>query len=429
VASIAQSNWTASKPAPVTASRPAVWPAVLLLYAILLPLEAVIVIDQFRLYAYRIVLFVLFPWLVGQLAQGRVRIGPADFGMAAVAVWMTVAITVRYGPADGFERGGVQGFDLFTAYMVGRCCLRSPAAFRRFLVLSLPGLLITGGVLAFESLSGRLIERPFFAALFGRPVEEAGGIMLDRRLGLTRAYGPFPHPILGGLQMLSFLPLFVMSLKRPVQRNAGIVGSLFGLFALSSAAFISFALNIALLAFDWIQKRVRELTWTLGLGVLLAGCAVIHFVSQNGIFVVIIRYLLIDPATGAYRLLIWRELADDVANNPWFGIGFEPWTRPSWMASSSIDAHWLLAAVRFGLPVAIVLGIVTFGSILGVARAAGRSRNTDDRDLLVGLAMTLSTLSLMMFTVTLWSNSYAWFVLLLGGAVGLRRSAFQTAPR
>lgn len=401
----------------------------LLLYSILLPLEAVIVVDQFRLYAYRIILFLLFPWVVSQLMRGKIRFGLADVGITTIAIWMTVAMSARYGLADGLERGGVQGFDLFTAYMVGRCCLRSPTAFRRLLVLALPGVLITGVVLAVESVSGVLIERPFFAALFGRPVEEAGTIILEQRLGLMRAYGPFPHPILGGLQMLSFLPLFAMALKRSAPRNAGIAGSLLGLFALSSAAFISFALNIALLLFDWAQKRVRELTWPLGFVVLLTGGAVIHFISQNGIFVVINRYLLLDPATGAYRMLIWQEAADDVANSPWFGIGFEQWTRPSWMVSSSIDAHWLLSAVRFGLPVAILLGIVTLSSIFSVARAAGHSRGRDDRDLFVALAITLGSLSLMMFTVTLWSNSYAWFVMLLGAAIGMGRSAPSPAER
>jgi len=423
VASVAQSHWTERSSPAVPTSKPVVWPAVILLYAMLLPLEAVIVVDQFRLYAYRIVLFALFPWVLGQLTQGRVRLGLADLGMASIAIWMTVAMSVRYGLADGLERGGVQGFDLFAAYMIGRCCLRSPAAFRRMLVFVLPGLLLTGGILAFESISGMLVERPLFAAIFRRPLEEVGVIVLEQRLGLTRAYGPFPHPILGGLQMLSFLPLFAMSLTQPKYRNAGIGGSLLGLFALSSAAFVSFALNIALLLFDQAQKRIRELTWPLGLTVLLSACAVIHFISQNGIVTVIIRYLLLDPATGAYRLLIWQETSDDIANNPLFGIGFEQWTRPEWMVSASVDAHWLLSALRFGLPVAILLGVVTLMSILGLTKAAGRAgRDGKDRDLLVGLAMALSSLSLMMFTVTLWSNSYAWFVLLLGAAVSLNRT-------
>ncbi len=406
----------------VIGSVAVVWPAVLLFYSMLLPLEAVIVVGDFKLYAYRIVLFALFPWTLGQLAQGKVRLGLIDMGVVAIAGWMTAAMSVRYGLADGLERGGVQGFDLFAAYMLGRCCLRSPAAFRRLLILGLPGLLLTGCVLAFESISGMLVERPLFAAIFRRPLQEAGMIILEQRLGLTRAYGPFPHPILGGLQMLSFLPLFVMALKKPMYRNAGVAGSLLGLFALSSAAFVSFALNTGLLLFDWLQKRIRELSWSVGLIALLSVCAVLQVVSKNGIIVVIIRYLLLDPATGAYRLLIWQETADDVAANPWFGIGFEQWTRPEWMVSSSIDAHWLLSAVRFGLPVAILLGVVTLAAIVGVARSAARSRDAGDRDLMVGLAITLSSLSVLMFTVTLWSNSYAWFVLLLGAAVGLRRT-------
>jgi len=428
MASVAQSDWTDRSSPPAAASIPAIWPAILLFYAMLLPLEAVIVIDQFRLYAYRIVLFALFPWIVGQLIGGRVRLGPVDFGVMVIAIWMTTAMSVRYGLADGLERGGVQGFDLFAAYMVGRCCLRSPAAFRRMLILGLPGLLVTGAVLALESFSGALIERPLFATIFRRPLQEAGVIVLEQRLGLTRAYGPFPHPILGGLQMLSFLPLFAMSLRKSFRRNAGIFGSLLGLFALSSAAFVSFALNIALLLFDQAQKRIKELTWTLGLILLLVGCAVIHFVSQNGILAVIIRYLLLDPATGSYRLLIWQETADDVAANPWFGIGFEQWTRPEWMVNSSVDAHWLLSALRFGLPVAILLGAITFAAIVGLARSVRHvGRDIGDRDLLVGVAITLSSLSILMFTVTLWSNSYAWFVLLLGAAISLRRTVMQGA--
>lgn len=401
--------------------RTQVWPAVILFYACLLPMEAKVDIGNLRLYAFRIVLFLLLPWVLHKLTSGRIRIGFVDIMMICASVWMALAMSMVHGFAEGMESGGAQAFDLFTAYMVGRCALRSPAAFRRFLKYAVPGLFLVGISMAIESLSHMLIVRPMFADVFGGYATESGALRPFARLGLFRAYGPFPHPILAGLQMASFLPLYLIGTRPSSVRLSGAAASLFGLFSISSASFMAYFINTALVMYHVLQKKVRRIGWKPILIAFLFLLVSIQTFSQNGMLSVISRYLTLDPGTASYRILIWSNAVDDVAANPWFGIGFNEWTRPHWMVHSSIDAHWLLLAVRFGLPETILLAAATLMSIVGLAMAASRAPRSA-RNLFAALAISISVMAIFMFTVTFWANSFVWFALILGGAGGLTRA-------
>lgn len=406
-----------------------VWPAVLLIYAALLPMELVVRVGDFNLYAYRIALFIAVPGVALQLIYGRVKLGLVDGAILFSGLWMAISFGQLYGLAKGIERGGVLGFDLVMAYFVGRCYIKDVKSLRRAIRFSVPGVVIAGGTMLLESLSGTLIVRPTLASWFGNVEGESAVLRNEVRLGLTRAYGPFPHPILGGLHLTSFLPLFVAMLQSSWTKVLAVASASFGIFALSSAVFISMAQNTLLVVYDLIQKRVKGLGWSVVVYGAVALLVALHIFSTNGVLGVLVRYATLEANTGFYRLSIWEFGSMSVANHPWFGTGFEYWLRPAWMTGSSVDAHWLLLAMRFGLPAAIGVGAATAATIIMLGLKAGKQVDPCFASVYVAVCISLVTLSMLMFTVTLWGNSYAWFSLLLGSGAGLVRTGRSNSSR
>lgn len=398
-----------------------IWPALVVMYASLLPEDAHIQIGDFRLFAYRLALFFVLPFTLGAILKARIKLGLADAAVLFAALWISLAMCLRHGLETGLERGGVLTFDLLSAYWIGRCYLRTPVSFHRALVWMVPGLVVVAGAMLIESVRGSLIVRPTFAAIFGTELLQSQAIVTEQRLGLTRAYGPFPHPILGGLYMTAFIPLFALGLRSLRMKTIGLTAACFGLFALSSAAFISFFLCWALITYDKIQRTIRDLSWPPFLLAIAVLAVVLHFTSQSGIFSIIIRYLAIDPSTGYYRVLIWDYGLQNIQQNPWFGLGFDEWFRPAWMRGSSIDAHWLALAIQSGVPASMSLLAATVLVVFQTSHAASLARAKAVRNLSVGLAICLVVHTITMFSVTLWAGPLSWFHVLLGSAAGLSR--------
>jgi hypothetical protein len=122
-----------------------------------------------------------------------------------------------------------------------------------------------------------------------------------------------------------------------------------------------------------------------------------------------LSYLTFSPATADNRLVIWEYASKDVERNPIWGIGFNDWSRPHWMPSSSMDAFWLVTAVQGGLPAALCLmsGVILL--------AAGVSRNeASDRRVRRTWLILIFSLTVAAFTVHFWTTLYAFFFFLLG---------------
>jgi O-antigen ligase len=136
------------------------------------------------------------------------------------------------------------------------------------------------------------------------------------------------------------------------------------------------------------------------------------------------RYLTLNQDTAFFRTLIWEFGSKAVMTNPMFGIGFEGYERPEWMLTESVDAHWLLLAMRFGLPAVIALGLSVIVALFALARASVKAPRVDQA-FYRGIAISLFVLSLMMFTVTLWGGVLNWFNLLLGGCVACAQRSFR----
>lgn len=401
------------------------WPLILLLYAILLPREVRLELGTLVFFADRIVGFAMLPVLLHAAVTGFLRFRVADGLVLAAGTWMVIAMSRNYGFEAGIERGGALAVDLAIGYFLARICIRSIKDLQRVLVAYAPGLAIAGLFMAVESLTSREIVKPMAEAIFGRlPIYlsgEAAGFAETRqqfRLGLMRAAGPFPHPILGGLFLASALSLYLWSAIRGWPRVLGIVAAICSFFSLSSAAILALVVSFGFVSYDWLQKRLVNLSWSmLGLILLVASIA-LQLVSQGGVVYVIVRYLTLNPATGYFRQLIWEFGLVSVRQNPLFGIGFEGYERPVWMLTESVDAHWLLLAIRFGLPVALLLVTLAGLAIYSLSKAsvmvAGRERDT-----IRSVAIAIGVIVLMAFTVALNGGVHAWFMVLTGSAISI----------
>src|SRR3546814_18847123 len=84
------------------------------------------------------------------------------------------------------------------------------------------------------------------------------------------------------------------------------MASLAGVLSWISAAIMGLLVGAALVAYDWLQKRVEILSWRALAAASALSVLVVHLASQNGVVNILVR-LTLDPQTGYFRLLIWRH--------------------------------------------------------------------------------------------------------------------------
>ncbi|MGW8281610.1 O-antigen ligase family protein (plasmid) [Sphingomonas aurantiaca] len=424
----------ASLPAPATARREvrvALWPIIVVLYATLLPREIRLDLGGLQFFADRIGLIIALPYVLKKIADGAIRFVLPDILMLFTGIWMIVAMSVAYGIGDGLIRGGSLALDATVGYYLARISFRSLADVRRILILFVPGIFLVGCVMAVESITHARIVIPLAEGVFGKLPLYVGGDAVgfgasgtEIRMGLMRAQGPFSHPILAGLYLASLVGVYSMAGLRGWPKLLGNVAGLLCIFSVSSAAILGLILTYAMVGFDLLQRRVRELSWSLVVSVVVVAVVIVQVASDSGAAGLIGRYLTLDPSTAYYRQLIWEFAGASVRVHPLFGIGLAGYARPSWMVSESIDAHWLLLAVRYGLPAAFAQGGAVILALFALGRASLNVPLADQR-LYRGVAISLATLALMMFTVTLWGGALGWFNLLLGGCVACAQRAYQ----
>lgn len=368
--------------------------------------------------SFRIALLAMSVPALWSSLQGR--IGPIHFMDLAIAIigfWTMLSFVVNYGFEVGLVRGLGMLIDTVLPYFITRTCIKSLDDLRYFLILVFPAVAIAGLTLVIESLSGRLIFRPAFASVFG-PMgayaggENSGNLVLGQtyRLGLLRAYGLFPHPILAGIMMIGFLPLYYFSGLRSWPFVGGVLIALTGFFGLSSAAFMALIVAVGGIVIYHVKAHIPKISWWTISGLLILLIWTLHVVSKNGIIYVIAR-LTLTPATAGYRIHIWEWGSRSVANYPWFGIAYKQWERAFWMGES-VDAHFLLLAIRHGLVVPIVMVLaILYGMIrLGLIAPYLSAR---DRAFAIGLNICMIIFVAVGQTVNYFGSSNVLFIFVI----------------
>lgn len=399
-------------------------PLVLVVYSLLLPREIHVTLGEQTLYPSRAILLVLSLWLVHHIGSGRLAWRMADVFVLFGAVWMVVSFITAYGLSEGGIRGGALGFDVLAPYLVARACIRSATDMRRLLVMIAPGLFVAGASIVIESIVGHQIVRPLAAAMFNPLQIYEDGVAIAQyeygnqfRLGLLRAAGPFSHPIVGGVLLASLIPLYLGSSLRGWPLLAGLAAAACAAFTVSSGPMLVAAICIGMLSFDAFQQRSTLLGWRTVIILGLLALAFIQVGSDNGAIRYLLRFTL-EPGTGYFRLLIWEFGSRSVAEHPLFGIGFNDYERLPWMVPS-VDAAWLLLAIRHGLPAVVPLFVGAIWAVGSLANMASVRSGTVDRPLFAGLAITLFALILAGFTVAYFGALQTWFWAMVGTGVAL----------
>lgn len=384
-----------------------------LVYLLLMPPQFIVEVGGLVLPPYRVFLIGAFFYILSSMARGRLKQTWPDRLVTLATAWIFIALSVSMGIEQAIISGGTQLIDIWMAYFFARLAIRTPRDFRIVLIMIVPGLFVIGGVMALESITRQQYLQPLASAITGRPyIGEA-----DIRLGLMRARGPFPHPILAGMFLGSFLPLFALSGVKGWPRLMGIVAAAFGFFTLSSAAFLALVAGGALIAYNWLSERFVDLTWRIWL--IMSGLTLflLQFATESGAFSLLVRYAALNASSSYNRVLIWRFGSRSVAEHPLFGIGFNEWERPSWM-KGSMDHYWLLLSVQYGLLPTIALLVAVLLAIIALGQRSAREGLVDQR-LLRGVAIALGVMALGLMSVAVWFSAQVWLFALMGIATSL----------
>lgn len=402
--------------------RDRVWtiaPLVILLYSVLLmPPEIQVEIAGLKITGYRIVIFCFVIPAVLRFVGGASRFSFVDGAITLSSMWIVLSFAAIYGPMEGIVRGGAVVLDAMGAYLIARTSITSHDDLRRVLVLIAPVLLLSALILMIESMTSTLLFRPAAASIFGQASVYAGGeasgglqYMNNQRLGLMRAYSGFSHPILAGVTFASLLPLYFLSGIRSWPLWFGIVAAICCIFSMSSIAFLAIAICIGFLVTDRLKNMFRLINWPTIAAASTFILIVFHFITDNGIFRFLIRYTF-NPHNGRVRLIQWDAGVNSMNENPWFGVGYEAIQVASWLPGS-LDAHFLAIGVRNGwfTPVMLMIGCIALMIALGLCI---RFHPPRERNLIVGLNMTIGLLLIASMTVAYYAETNIYFMAVLG---------------
>jgi hypothetical protein len=395
-----------------------VYLAVVLGYIMLLPPQLNLSVMGVVLPPYRLFLIPATLLVVGANLRGRWNWVLPDYLMLFGTAWIWLALYNTSEFEDFFTSSIAQTVDIALAYFFARAAFRSMRDLRLFLLLLLPGLAISGGFIALEAVLKRHILQPFVGGIVG----VGGYYPIDERMGLMRSRGPFPHPILGGIFLASFLPLYWLSGLRGWPRMVGIATAFFSFFTVSSAALLAISVSSMLIFYNWLSERFIQLSWRFFFVISAIVIFALEFGTKSGSFNLIMRYASLNSYSAFNRVLIWRYGTMSVEKHPWFGIGYAEWERPIWMVSGSIDHYWLKQAIQFGIIPALTLAIATTLAVLALIRKSGREQQTD-KMALRGLAIAMSVFALGIVSVSIWLSTQVWFHMMLGLCVSIGYAA------
>ena len=396
-----------------------VYAAVLLGYILLLPPQLNLNLMGSVLPPYRLFLIPSALFIAASYFQGRWRFVWPDMMVLGATAWICLALFQTTERFEAFTASFAQFTDIALAYLFARSVFTSLRDLRIFLLLMSPGLGIIGAIMIVESVTNTHILQPFFADLLGQRYN----VRFDQRLGLMRARGPFPHPILAGIFMASFLPLYFLSGLKRWPWIVGVAASCASFFTVSSAALLALTAGSGLVLYNWLSERFLQLSWKLFFFASATVIFVLELGSNSGSFNLLMRFGSLNSYSAYNRVLIWRYGTQNVEKNPWFGIGYEDWERPDWMVAS-IDHYWLILAIQYGIIPPVLIALALIAAVVAVMRRSATANPIDAR-FMRGIAIAVSVFALGAVSVALWLQVQVWFFMLIAITVSAGYGIFE----
>lgn len=403
-------------------------PVALVVLSFLAPTELSVYLAGLRLPPHRLVLLIVFPFALMRLLSGRVRIKPFDIPFLLYSVWSASIFAVHSG-FEGFVFGGSLALESLGSYVAARAFIRTREQFVATFGLLMTVVAAAGLIALPETLLGSHFTHDTLQSITGYVVQRS----IEMRKGLTRAYGTFDHPIHLGSFCASVLALSWYTTTSTSLRFRRIAIVLVAtLTAVSSAPFLCIGLQAGLMLWEKVTRGMPHRVWVAV--AVLAGLYIgASAVMTRSPIAFVATGMTLDPWTGFYRLMIWQYGLENVWANPWIGIGQGEWVRPEWMASSTVDAFWLVIMISQGLP---AFALLVTGLLLLTWRVAKRIRTTRDlaeRRIARGWVISFIALALLTCTVHVWNVVYAYLFFFFGSAgwiaAPVRRKAAAPKPR
>lgn len=328
--------------------------------AAILPVELTVQVGALNMTPFKLIMLVVaIPALIQFFS--RCRFTGLDALFFAYAIYTMVCTLIKTG-VSAIDGIGLFGMETIVVYAIVRVAIRSVDNFRaaiQFLI----GIMVILGLLAIPE-----------AVMFNRFLHDIPAILTgiqypqqnDIRFGMLRASSTFSHQILFGIAVSSLVIyawIFSESVFRRVRTLIGLTVGAF--FSLSSSAWLLFVIQLGFIAAERMTRMVPK----RGMIILLGISAVYIFLelaSNRGPVMLITQYLTLNSQSSYFRILIWEYAIDDVWRSPLIGIIPTDWTRPAWMPVS-IDNHWLVLALRGGIPSFLFIAIFIIITLYRIA--------------------------------------------------------------
>lgn len=385
-------------------------PVLFLILAFICPTELSLFVAGLRLPPLRVVLIVLLPLALFIMAtRPGIRFKPFDALFLTFAAWTTWVYSHHHG-YEGFVYGGSMALECLGGYLVARVFVRTEAEFRasiRFLFYAI----VAAAILALlDSITGDYFVHRFLRQFFGGEALPP----MQYRMGLARAASVFDHPIHYGTFCAALLAVYWYSEKRTLPRftRAGVVSAA-TLLGMSSAPILCVGLQCVMMGWERLTRGIASRT-TITVAILAGLFIGASIASTRGPIQIIATSFTLDSWTGYYRTQIWEYGLGNVWLNPWTGIGLGEWDRPKWMVSSTVDAFWLVTAMRSGIPGFLLMTIPIGLLARAVVKRSIGSRDVERRRLARGWMISLIALCLIGATVHYWNMVQAFFFFFIG---------------
>ncbi|MDR3437642.1 hypothetical protein [Telmatospirillum sp.] len=408
----------------IPASNSNFGPIALLMIGIAIPSSLTFNLGDFKFYAARLaVALLLAPAFLRMFRKGRHLVW-CDLFTSLASAWMIVSILIA-GSYDSMSSTVAIVLEFWGAYAVARGFIFGRQAIEAFVKMLKPVVVIVVAFAVLDQLAGIWVLNAVIGPLVGVPL----GWVPEFRGGFVRATSIFPHPILYGTFCAVAAAVFLYARQRVF------VGlSLFGcVLAMSSAPFMVSFIVIAVYGYDIVFNRFNW-RWKAFTAVVALFFAIIYGVTNNPTSWVI-SHLTLDPSTGYFREATWDRAFYNIGLSPLTGYGFGDIGDPvvkEFFDNASVDAVWLVLALRFGIPVVPLLLLANISSYYGGAgkQRIGRAQDAYMSNVRTGFTIAVWVLMLAGLTVHYWNSLWLFWGLCLGIRAGFQeRGAEQQAAR
>ena len=234
-----------------------------------------------------------------------------------------------------------------------------------------------------------------------------------------RATSTFDHAILFGAFCTFSGIIFLYGEADPLKRwlSVGVCG--FGaLLSFSSSALMALSIVMAVYMYGYAMRRY---SWRWGLFLALAFVPVVAIsVGSAKPLSWILSHLTLDPESGFFRLMIWDAAIQRISESPLVGYGFN--LLNSQILDATVNSVWLVMALRFGLPMVVLMLIWS----VAAWRLAPRLPSAVVHDSIVDrLAMGFTMVLLMFMFIGLTVHFWNFIWIFWGLCIGARASIYE----